>query len=112
MHKIPKSLRLIVAAVAVLGTGMALHAAACAGASPSLPRAATSQSPFYCDEAALAPAERTRHFKVLGPALAAKRHAVRALSEGYELSSRRMSRRINNWSNGSEASAPAALSST
>ena len=31
------------------------------------------QSLFYCDQKALTPAERTRHFEVLAPALVAKR---------------------------------------
>ena len=43
------------------------------------------QSPFYCDKGALTPAERTRHFDVLGPALVARRLAVRELPEGYEI---------------------------
>ena len=43
------------------------------------------QSPFYCDTGALSPAERTRHFDVLGPALVARRQAVRELPDGYEI---------------------------
>jgi|SRR5579863_73021 len=43
------------------------------------------QSPFYCDQGALTPAERKRHFDVLGPALVAKRTAVRELPNGYEI---------------------------
>jgi hypothetical protein len=44
-----------------------------------------TQSPFYCDREALSPAERTRHFDVLEPALIAKRQAVRELPDGYEI---------------------------
>ena len=54
-----------------------------AAAEPSAARSA--ESPFYCDRAALSPAERTRHFDVLGPALIARRQAVRELAEGYEI---------------------------
>ena len=46
--------------------------------------ARSAQSPFYCDKNALTPAERTRHFDVLGPALVAKRRAVHELADGYE----------------------------
>lgn len=53
-----------------------------AAAEPSA--AGSTQSPFYCDRGALSPAERTRHFDVLGPALVAKRQAVRELPDGYE----------------------------
>jgi len=42
------------------------------------------QSPFYCDQGALDPARRKRHFDVLGPALVAKRTAVHELPDGYE----------------------------
>ena len=49
------------------------------------PAAHAEQSPFYCDKGALSPAERTRHFDVLGPALVAKRQAVRELPNGYEI---------------------------
>jgi len=46
---------------------------------------ASSAAPsFYCDMSALTPAERTRHFDVLGPALVAKRTVVRELANGYE----------------------------
>lgn len=53
-----------------------------AAAEPSA--ASSAQSPFYCDRGALSPAERTRHFDVLGPALIARRQAVRELPDGYE----------------------------
>lgn len=42
------------------------------------------ESPFYCDRGALSPAERTRHFDVLGPTLRDKRREVRELPDGYE----------------------------
>lgn len=48
------------------------------------PAAAAKQSPFYCDQGALTPAVRKRHFDVLGPALIAKRVRVRELPDGYE----------------------------
>ena len=84
MHTSLKISAFIVAVVMLLGVGIGIHAAACAGAPLAPVAGVRSQSPVYCDVAALAPAERTRHFKVLGPALAAKRSAVRALTEGYE----------------------------
>jgi hypothetical protein len=46
---------------------------------------ADRQSPFYCDQGALTPEQRRRHFAVLGPALVAKRTAVRELPDGYEV---------------------------
>jgi len=53
-------------------------------AAPPPPTAHGAQSPFYCDQKALTPAERTRHFEVLGPALVVKRKAVHELPDGYE----------------------------
>jgi hypothetical protein len=44
-----------------------------------------AESPFYCDVGALTPEQRKRHFNVLGPALIAKRSAVRELPDGYEI---------------------------
>src|SRR5262245_43279112 len=41
-------------------------------------------SPFACDRLALSPAERTRHFDELGPALIKLRTGVHELSDGYE----------------------------
>ena len=41
-------------------------------------------SPFACDRLALDPAARTRHFDVLGPALAKARRSFRELPNGYE----------------------------
>jgi len=40
---------------------------------------------LYCDAGALTPEQRKRHFGVLGPALIAKRTAVRELPDGYEI---------------------------
>jgi hypothetical protein len=54
-----------------------------AAAGPSA--TSSAQSPFYCDRGALTPAERARHFDVLGPALIARRQAVRELPDGYEI---------------------------
>jgi hypothetical protein len=45
---------------------------------------AAKQSPFYCDQGALTPTVRKRHFEVLGPRLIAKRMSVRELPDGYE----------------------------
>jgi hypothetical protein len=42
------------------------------------------QSPFACDRLALSPAERTRHFDELGPALLKLKTGVRELPDGYE----------------------------
>ena len=74
-----KVIPLAVSAVTLLA-GYSFIAAA---AQPAAARAA--QSPFYCDKGALSPAERTRHFDVLGPALVAKRQGVRELPDGYEI---------------------------
>jgi hypothetical protein len=45
---------------------------------------AKHESPFACDRLALDPAARTRHFDVLGPALARARQRVHELPNGYE----------------------------
>jgi hypothetical protein len=45
---------------------------------------ATIESPFACNIRALTPAQRTRHFDQLGPALRGRRTAVRELENGYE----------------------------
>jgi len=42
------------------------------------------ESPFVCDRFALTPAERTRHFGELGPALRDRKIALRELPDGYE----------------------------
>lgn len=42
------------------------------------------ESPFACDLNGLTPAERTRHFNELGPALRALKTGVRELPDGYE----------------------------
>jgi hypothetical protein len=44
---------------------------------------AQRQSPFACDRLALSPADRTRHFDELGPALRSMRTTVRELPNGY-----------------------------
>src|SRR5207245_251476 len=51
---------------------------------PSPRKGEASQSPFYCDQAALDPVRRTRHFDVLSPELRSKREDVRELPDGYE----------------------------
>ncbi len=60
---------------------------ACAGAETSrtAPVEKAQPGPFYCDQNALDPERRSRHFDVLGPALVAKRTAVRELPDGYEI---------------------------
>jgi hypothetical protein len=60
---------------------------ACARAETSgtPPAQKAEHGPFYCDQSALDPERRTRHFDVLGPALIAKRTAVRELADGYEI---------------------------
>jgi hypothetical protein len=60
---------------------------ACARAEASRAASAENaqQGPFYCDQNALDPERRRRHFDVLGPALVAKRTAVRELPDGYEI---------------------------
>ncbi len=55
---------------------------ALAGVAPAA--RAEKESPFACDRLALTPAERSRHFDVLGPLLRQRKLAVRELSEGYE----------------------------
>lgn len=46
---------------------------------------AKSESPFFCNRLALSPAIRKRHFEDLGPALIARKTAVREVPNGYEL---------------------------
>ncbi len=53
--------------------------------SPAGEQPSAAQNPFYCDVSALTPEQRKRHFDVLGPALIAKRTAVRELPDGYEI---------------------------
>jgi hypothetical protein len=64
-------------------------------ASPGLPEDACkvpvakttkAESPLACNRLALNPAERRRHFEVLGPALMARKTGVRELPAGYEFS--------------------------
>lgn len=73
------SMTLIATAVVAIGA-YAFAQTAVRAAAP-----AAKQSPFYCDQGALTPEKRKRHFDVLGPALIAKRTAVRELPDGYEL---------------------------
>jgi hypothetical protein len=70
---------LVVAAVVAIG---ASPRALISQASAAVPSA--KQSPFYCDQDALTPTVRKRHFDVLGPKLIAKRMSVRELPDGYE----------------------------
>jgi len=61
-------------------------ACVCAEPARAAPAEATAQhGAFYCDQSALDPVSRKRHFDVLGPALVAKRTAVRELPDGYEI---------------------------
>jgi hypothetical protein len=75
------SLALIPLAAGALALG-AIYSLTVAAA--QAPAARSAQSSFYCDKDALTPAERTRHFDVLGPALVSKRQAVHELADGYE----------------------------
>jgi hypothetical protein len=77
--KIP-FLALVIAAVAVVGSPPRGLIAQVSAAEPT-----AKPSPFYCDQSALTPTVRKRHFDVLGPALIAKRMSVRELSDGYEI---------------------------
>jgi hypothetical protein len=76
--KVPVLGLVVAAAVAVGGQSLDLRTAQAA------PAVATKQSRFYCDQGALTPAMRRRHFDVLGPSLVAKRISVRELPDGYE----------------------------
>src|SRR5436305_8114090 len=49
-----------------------------------MPAFAGKKSPFVCDRLALTPAERTRHFDELGPALRNRKITFRELADGYE----------------------------
>jgi hypothetical protein len=46
--------------------------------------AANKVSPLACDRRALSPAQRTRHFDELGPALRKMKKSVHELPDGYE----------------------------
>jgi len=48
------------------------------------PATVKHESPFACDVFALTAAQRTRHFKELGPMLRSLKTGVRELSNGYE----------------------------
>jgi hypothetical protein len=76
--KVPSLGLVFAAAIAVGGQSLDLRTAQ---AAPSI---AAKQSSFYCDQGALTPTVRKRHFEVLGPALIAKRISVRELPDGYE----------------------------
>lgn len=54
-------------------------------ATTNTPATTVKQSPFACDQLALNPEQRKRHFDVLGPALIAKRTSVHELQDGYEI---------------------------
>jgi peroxiredoxin len=74
------SLALVLATVvAIHGQALGLNTTQASAAVP-----AAKLSPFFCDQGALTPAVRKRHFDVLGPALIAKRMSVRELPDGYE----------------------------
>ena len=76
----PLSMSLAGAAIAALAQIMISNFGA---AQPRAP--AAKESLFYCDQGALTPAQRERHFDVLGRALIAKRTAVHELPDGYEM---------------------------
>lgn len=65
----------LIAAVAAVAVPAGLNSA---NASPRV-----MQSPFTCDRLALTPAERHRHFDILGPFLRTKVQAARADPDGY-----------------------------
>jgi hypothetical protein len=50
----------------------------------TLPALAGKESPFACNLNAFTPAERTRHFAELSPALRNRKLAVHELPDGYE----------------------------
>lgn len=56
------------------------------GASAQRPEArnTTKETPLACNRMALANAQRKRHFKVVGPALRARKKSVRELADGFE----------------------------
>lgn len=45
---------------------------------------AKQESPFACDQLALTPGQRKRHFDELGPTLRSMRKSIRELDNGYE----------------------------
>lgn len=50
----------------------------------ALPALAAKESPFACNLLAFTPAERTRHFSELSPALRSRKIAARETPDGYE----------------------------
>jgi hypothetical protein len=67
------------------------------------------ESVFACDRTAFTPAERKRHFEVLGPALLALRKGVRELPDGYELElpgDRQTFKLASEWAAGEHACCP------
>ena len=50
----------------------------------ALPALLGKESPFACNLHAFTPAERTRHFSELSPALRSRKIAARELPDGYE----------------------------
>ena len=78
-----KERKIIVKNLWILITVTSLLAGA-AFAEDACKTASKKDSPFVCDRLALSPAERTRHFNELGPALLALKRDMRALPDGYE----------------------------
>jgi len=76
------SLSLAIVATVLLAVPLACAHGETLGAAPVHK---AQHGPFYCDVSALDPERRSRHFDVLGPALVAKRTAVRELADGYEI---------------------------
>ena len=75
---------LILPALGVLTLAALTYSLTVRSAPAPAPAARAAESAFYCDRDALNPAERARHFDVLGPSLRDKRLAVRELPDGYE----------------------------
>src|SRR5207253_112207 len=73
-----------ITALLVLVSFITLPAFPCEPPAAGPKGAAKGESPFVCDRLAITPAERTRHFEELGPALRALRTEVRELPDGYE----------------------------
>ena len=84
MYRSPKHLLQRITMGVLAACPLTLFAASVSAATPAPASSTAQQSPFYCDQGALTPVERARHFKVLGPTLAAKRLGVRSLPDGYE----------------------------
>src|SRR5689334_4694723 len=72
-------------------------------------KAPQPEAPFACNRLALDPAARTRHFDVLGPALAAARKRVRELPNGFEFKfapDRVMVQQVMEWTAGERLCCP------